>query len=112
MVSVKKRKRRTEGCGKHRTCKTEGCGNRPSFGVAGTKTAQYCLQHAPDEMVDVHRRKCRTGMVNVHIRKCKKEGCGKRPSFGAAGSKTVEYCAQHAPEGMVDVKNGKCKAQG
>ncbi|CAN0145047.1 unnamed protein product, partial [Ascophyllum nodosum] len=72
----------------------------PSFGVTGTKTAEYCAPHAPDGMVDVCSRKCRT------------EGCGKIPSFGVAGSKTAEYCAQHAPDGMVNVKNRKkCKTQ-
>ena len=44
-----------------------GCGERPSFGVAGTKTVEYCVQHASD------------GMVNVMSRKCRTEGCGKRP---------------------------------
>ena len=48
-----------------RKCRTEGCGKRPSFGIAGTKTGEYCVQHAPD------------GMVNVCSRKCRTEGCGK-----------------------------------
>ena len=34
-------------------CKTEGCGKKPSYGVAGTKTVEYCAQHAPDGMVNV-----------------------------------------------------------
>ena len=63
--------------------------------MAGTKTAEYCSQHAPDGVVDVMKSKCKT------------EGCGKSPSFGVAGSKTVEYCAQHALEGMVNVKSSK-----
>ena len=75
-----------------RKCKTEDCGKHPSFGVAGTKTVEYCAQHAPE------------GMVNVMNRKCKTEGCGKVPYFGVAGTKTGEYCAQHAPEGMINVK--------
>ena len=63
--------------------------------MTGTKTAQYCTQHALD------------GMVNVRSRKCRTEGCGKQPSFGVAGTKTIEYCAQHALDGMVNVtKNG------
>ena len=82
-------------------CRTEGCRKQPSFGVAGTKTREYCAQHAPD------------GMVNVSsIRKCRTEGCGKYPSFGAAGTKRVEYCAQHAPDGMVNVSNKKCRTEG
>ena len=64
-----------------RTGRTETCGKGPSFGVAGTKTAEYSAQHAPDKMVNVYSRKCRT------------ESCGKEPSFGVAGTKTVEYCA-------------------
>ena len=52
--------------------------------MAGTKTAEYCAQDAPDEIVDVKSRKCKT------------QGCGKGPSFGVAGTTTAEYCAQHA----------------
>ena len=74
---------------KSRKCGTESCNKRPSFGVAGAKTAEYCAQHAPDGMVDVYNRKCRTG------------SCGKQPSFGVAGTKTAEFCAQHATDGMV-----------
>ena len=70
MVDVCRKKSRTEGCGK-----------LPSYGVAGTKTVEYCAQHAPDGMVDVKCRKCRT------------EGCGKSPSYGVAGTKSAEYCA-------------------
>ena len=76
---------------KSRECKTHDCGKIPSFGVAGTKTAEYCAQHDPDGMVNVFRMKCRT------------EGCGKWPSFGVAGTKTGKYCVQHAPDGMVNV---------
>ena len=84
---------------KSRKCRTEGCGKIPSFGVAGTKTAEYCAQHALDGMVDIMSRKCRT------------EGCGKIPSFGVAGTKTPEYCGQHTPDGMVDVKSRKCRTE-
>ena len=70
---------------KSRKCITEGCGKRPSYGLTGTKTVEYCAQHAPD------------GMVNVKSRKCITEGCGKWPSYGLAGTEGVEYCAQHAP---------------
>ena len=69
---------------KSRKCKTQGCVKASSFGVAGTKTAEYCEQYAPDEMVDIKSRKCRT------------QGCGKGPSFGVAGTTTAEYCAQRA----------------
>ncbi|CAN0100869.1 unnamed protein product [Ascophyllum nodosum] len=83
-----------------RKCRNEGCGKCPVFGMAGTKTAEYCVQHAPG------------GMVNVWDRKCKSEGCGKQPSFGVAGTKTVEYCAQHASAGMVNVRNRKSRTEG
>ncbi|CAN0437096.1 unnamed protein product [Ascophyllum nodosum] len=73
-------------------CKTEGCGKQPFFGVAGTKTVEYCAHHAPD------------GMVNVYNIKCRAEICGKIPSFGVTGTKTADYCAQHAQGGMVNVK--------
>ena len=46
--------------------------------------AEYCAQHAPDEMVDIKSRKCST------------HGCGKGPSFGVAVTTTAEYCAQRA----------------
>ena len=52
-----------------------------TIGVAGTKTAEYCVQHAPGEMVNVKNRMCKT------------ERCGKQPSFGVAGTKTGEYCS-------------------
>ena len=71
----------------NKKCRAERCGKQPSFGVAGTKRAEYCAQHALEGMVDVKGRKCRT------------EGCGTQPSFGVAGTKTMAYCAQHALEG-------------
>ena len=75
---------------------TNCCGKRPSLRVAGTKTAEYCAQPAPEGIVEVKSRNCRT------------EGCGKRPFFGVTGTKTVEYCAQHAS----DVCSEKCKTRG
>ena len=76
-------------------CRTEGRGNKPSFGVAGTKAAEYWAQHAPDRT------------VNVCCRKCTTESCGKQPPFGVPGVKTAEYCAQHATGGMVNWYNRK-----
>ena len=122
---------------KSKKCRTEGCGKRPSFGVAGTKTGEFCAQHALEGMVNVKRKKCRTascgkvplfgvagtiteeycaqhareGMVNVKNRKCRIEGCGKLPFFGVAGTKTVEHCARHSLDGMVQVKNKKCRTK-
>ncbi|CAN0451809.1 unnamed protein product [Ascophyllum nodosum] len=83
-----------------RKCRTEGCGTIAVFGVAGTRSAEYCSQHAPDGMIDVRNRNCTT------------EGCSKRPSFGVAGTKTAEYCAEHAQDGMITVQNRKCKTEG
>ena len=106
--------------------------------MAGTTTAEYCAQHAPDEMVDIKSRKSRTqgcgkrplfgvagittaeycaqhapdGTVNVFSKKCRTESCGKIPSFGVAGTKSAEYCAQHAPDGMVNVCSKKCRTEG
>ncbi|CAM9859725.1 unnamed protein product [Ascophyllum nodosum] len=68
----------------NRKCKTNSCGKQPSFGMPGTKTAEYCAQHAEG------------GMVNFYNRKYRTETCGKQLSFGVANSRTVEYCAQHA----------------
>ena len=81
-------------------CRTEGCGKHASFGVTGTKTAQYCAQYALD------------GMVNVRSINCRTQGCGKRSLFGVAGTKMAEYCAQHAMDGMVDVRSRKCRTEG
>ena len=50
----------------------------------GTKTAEYCVQHALD------------GMVHILSRKCGIESWGKQLSFGVANSRTIEYCSQHA----------------
>ena len=125
-----------EVCNKR--CRTEGCGKQPSFGVTGTKTVEYCAQHAPDGMIDIRSRKCRAescgkkpsfgvtgtkraeycarhapdGMVNTCNRKCGAEGCGKQSSFGVAGTKTTKYCAKRAPDGMVNTCNRKCRTEG
>ena len=105
--------------------------------MTGTKKAEYCSRHAPDGMINVHSRKCRTEgcaqipsfgvdgtrmvkycaqhalgtMVDINHRKCRPGGCGKFPSFGVAGSKTMEYCAKHAPVEMVDVENMKGRTE-
>ena len=71
-----------------------------AFGVTGTKTAEYCTQHAPN------------GMVNVKARMCRTEDCSKQPSFGVSGTKTAEFCAKHAPNGMVNVCSRKCRTEG
>ena len=106
--------------------------------MAGTTAAEFCAQHALDEMVDVNSKKCRVddcdkipsfgvagtkivrycaqqaldGMVNVKRKQCRIEGCRKQPSFGVASTKTAKYCAQHAPVGMVHVKSRKYRTKG
>ena len=64
---------------KSKKCRTDGYNKLPSSGVSGTKTGEYCAQHALEEMIDVHNIKCGT------------EGCVEFPSFGVAGTKTGEY---------------------
>ena len=56
----------------NRKCTTESCGKIPPIGVAGTKTAEYCTQHAQGRMVNV------------------------KPSFDVASSRTAEYSAHYA----------------
>ena len=53
--------------------------------------AEYCAHHAPNGMVNLYKKKCRT------------ESCSKRALFGVAGTKTAEYCSQVAPDGRVNV---------
>ena len=65
----------------------------------GSKTGEYCAQHALDGMVDVKNITRRT------------EGCGKLASFEVAGTKTAGYCARHSLDGMVQVKSRKCKTK-
>ena len=41
---------------KSRNCRTQGCGKGPSFGAAGTTTAEYCAQRAkPQFGVETYR---------------------------------------------------------
>ena len=37
-------------------CCSEGCDNGAAFGVEGTKTAEYCIQHALDGTVNVKKK--------------------------------------------------------
>ena len=50
---------------KNRECITRCCCNRSSFGVAGTRIAEYCAQHISYRMVNVNNRNYRN------------ENCGK-----------------------------------
>ena len=106
--------------------------------MEGTKTAEYCRQHALSEMVSVRGKMRRTegcgkqpsfgvagtnteeycrqhaldGMILVRGKMCRTEGCGKIPSFGVIGTKTAEYCKQHALDGMVNVRGKMCGTEG
>ena len=80
----------------HRVCKHEGCSKRPSFGMAGRKTAEFCSHHASE------------GMVNIRNRRCRNKGCSKRPSFGMAGRKKAEFCTQHATERRANIRSKIC----
>jgi len=111
-------------------CVSDECPKKPSYGVAGSRKAEYCAQHALEGMVGVYLKKCvpklptygisgsrkaeycaqhaLEGMVDVHSKKCVHDGCFKRPSYGISGSRKTEYCAQHALEGMFNVRSKKC----
>ncbi|CAM9765281.1 unnamed protein product [Sphacelaria rigidula] len=81
-------------------CGEEGCVKYPSYGVAGSKKAEFCSKHAG------------AGMVNVVNKRCGEEGCVKYPSYGVAGSKKAEFCFKHARAGMVNVVNKRCGEEG
>ena len=71
-----------------------------SFGVADTKTENYCAQLAKDDM------------INTFSGVCKTEGCCKQSLFGVAGTKTREYCALQAKDGITNLKRRKCRTEG
>lgn len=125
----------------NKKCAHERCSNRPSHGVAGTKIAEHCAQHAIKGMVKIQREKyrcfhqgCSTfgnfhiegntsqkycaahakeGMVrSQHLKTCADNGCSKQPSFGFSGTREARYCSQHAAPGMVDVLSLTCAREG
>ena len=65
-----------------KSCAHNSCTKRPSYGVAGSRKAEYCSQHASDGMIDVVRKRC------AH------NSCTKHSSYGVAGSRKAEYCSQ------------------
>lgn len=69
-------------------------------GVAGSRRAESCAQHA------------RAGMVYVMKRACGTEECSTKPSFGVTGSRRAEFCTQHARVGMVNVVSKRCSTEG
>lgn len=68
-------------------CKAENCRKQPTYGVEGTKVAQYCAQHKVE------------GLVNVRARRCAEAGCNVAPTFGRKGFKKATHCVQHAETG-------------
>ncbi|CAM9646995.1 unnamed protein product, partial [Sphacelaria rigidula] len=45
-------KKEQKGCG------NEGCPKHPSYGVAGSRKAEFCADHVRVEMVNVTNKKC------------------------------------------------------
>ena len=88
------------GYAKNETCAHVACTNLAVLGMTGTRTAEYCGQHAMGTMVIL------TSKRSIH------EGCGKILSFGVDGRKTTEYCAQHAPSEIVSVSSKRCRTEG
>lgn len=73
------------------------CTKRASKGMADSKVALFCSDHAAD------------GMVDVRSRLCVEAGCKKQPSKAAPGSNVARFCAGHAPAGAVRIRGGKAK---
>lgn len=69
----------------------QGYAKRPTYGVEGTKTAQFCAQHI------------KGGMVDVSKKRCAEQVCTKRPTFGVEGTKAELLCAHHCEKGMAAV---------
>lgn len=117
-----------------KSCLHESCTKKPSFNIAGSKAAVYCMQHALDGMMNIRSKRCSSdscmkhpcynvegsktpvyckrhaldGMVNVVNKRCSRDSCTKRPNYNVEGSKKGAYCKQHADDGMVDVIGRRC----
>eukprot|EP00903_Cladosiphon_okamuranus_P016606 g15319.t1 len=135
-----KRKRPGPGAGKRpekRKCDKEGCKLRPTFGVDGTRLAQFCLSHKPDDFVNVLAKRCNgegcrhqpsfgmprgapvrcakhrsDGMVNLSSRKCVFPGCRVVPSFAKPGTRRASTCSAHRGPGEVDIVTRRCHHEG
>ena len=77
-----------------RICIYNGCNKRWNFGKKGSKLAEFCKSHAPEDYVDIKSKRCLK--------------CDKIPVFGKPGSKQADYCKSHAPENYIDVKSKTC----
>lgn len=73
------------------------CTKRASKGMADSKVALFCSDHAAE------------GMIDVRSRLCVEAGCKKQPSKAAPGSNVARFCAGHAPAGAVRIRGGKAK---
>eukprot|EP00903_Cladosiphon_okamuranus_P014359 g13333.t1 len=123
IVEVKK-KRVAKFCAVHqeegmvnlvsKKCRHPGCNKHPTYGVACSKTTEFCVQLKKEGMVNVKGGKTaefcavhqKEGMVDVKKKRCSHLGCNKKPSYGVEGSNTAEVCAQHKKEGMVNPRSG------
>lgn len=83
-------------------CAGDGCSKQPSFGVAGSKKAKYCTEHALEGMIDVSAKTSelrydrQEGRVLCSVcfggngrrfSMCGKDGFSKIPSYGVADRK-------------------------
>ena len=80
-------------------CQYADCKKYATYGKSGSKLAEYCKLHKPDETY-----------VNVKSKTCKHIGCKIKPNYGKVGSKLAEYCVSHKPdETYVDIVSKICK---
>lgn len=113
----------------NKICAHRDCTKRPSFGMEGSKLAEFCSAHKAVGMVDVKNKRCihhgctkqsgygvpgsnkkefcsehkKSGMVHAKRNRCGHHVCTKHPVFGVAGTKTAEFCSEHKADGMVYV---------
>ncbi|CAM9504053.1 unnamed protein product, partial [Ectocarpus sp. 4 AP-2014] len=81
-------------------CQHDGCTKKPTFGIDGSKNAQFCAKHAASEMVNVIGKRC------LHA------GCTTTAAYGAAGLRKRECCRSHAPESYVNIDYKACRHAG
>lgn len=72
------------------------CAKHALYDVAGSKQAEFCMQHAQEEM------------FNVISKRSGHPTCTKQPLHGVEGGKKAEFCVQHAQEGMVNIVSKRC----
>ena len=118
----------------NKKCQYEfGCSRAPTYGEVGSSKRRFCLEHSPEEYVDVKKRnlckECRKrasfnflgekiplycsedkldGMINITRKPCEHDKCIKEPIFNFPGEKIGIYCLEHLKTGMVDIRHRKC----